>query len=436
MLTATEPRLIPAPHVLAWSAYIIHAPTPPQAAFLYLDTLEAFYGGAAGGGKSDALLMAALQYVDVPGYSALILRRTFADLALPGAIMDRAAAWLSGTAARWHEGSKTWAFPSGATLTFGYCERDADKYRYQGAELQFIGIDEVTQWEEPTYLYLFSRLRRREGVPVPLRMRSAGNPGGIGHDWVKARFVVGGRAAGRPFIPARLTDNPHLDQAAYRAALSVLDHVTRAQLEAGNWDVALTGDLFYPDRMPRLATPPAQVLGRVRYWDKAGTEGGGAYSCGLRMSRTRRGLYPAEYWIEDVVRGQWSSARRDAVIRTTAAGDGALVRIGVEQEPGSGGKQSADITISDLAGYSVYAERPTGDKVTRARPLAAQMEAGNVGLLTGAWNSALIAEYRAFPHGPYKDQVDAGAGAFNRLALAPAPTRQSNYLTAEDYADG
>ncbi len=91
---------------------------------MLLETEEAFYGGAGGGGKSEALLMGALQYVDTPGYAALLLRRTFADLALPGALMSRAQEWLSGTQAHWRDEGKTWHFPSGATLTFGYMENN------------------------------------------------------------------------------------------------------------------------------------------------------------------------------------------------------------------------------------------------------------------------------------------------------------------------
>ena len=107
--------------------YIPQAATPKQSAFLLLPHLEALYGGQAGGGKSSALLMAALQYVDVPGYAALLLRRTYADLSLPGALMDRAADWLQPTDAHWNDTAKTWTFPSGATVTFGYLETERNK---------------------------------------------------------------------------------------------------------------------------------------------------------------------------------------------------------------------------------------------------------------------------------------------------------------------
>ncbi len=188
--------------------WIPHDPTPKQAEFLLMPDLEVLFGGSAGGGKSEALLMAALQYVDVPGYAAILFRRTYTDLALPGALMDRAHEWLQGTAAKWSEKNKTWTFPSGATLSFGYLENENDKYRYQSAEFQFIGFDELTQFTETQYLYLFSRLRRLEGSKIPLRMRAASNPGGVGHEWVKQRFIVGDK----PFVPASLDDNPYIDR--------------------------------------------------------------------------------------------------------------------------------------------------------------------------------------------------------------------------------
>lgn len=238
LLTPRLTRFVPAEHV--------EGMTPPQRAFLLLGQLtddtrapvEALYGGAAGGGKSDALLMAALQYVDVPGYAALILRRTFKQLALPDAIMARSKEWLSGTGAVWNEQRKQWTFPSGASLTFGHMQHEDTKLDYQGAAVQFVGFDELTQFSETQYSYLHSRTRRLAKSDVPVRVFSASNPGGIGHGWVKKRFPIDGKPRGRTrFIPARLTDNPHLDQPTYIASLSHLPDVVREQLLNGDWGI-------------------------------------------------------------------------------------------------------------------------------------------------------------------------------------------------------
>lgn len=216
------------------SEWVPHKPHAKQREFLSLGCLEALYGGAAGGGKSDALLMAALQYADVPGYAALVLRRTFRDLNQPDAIMARAKEWLAGTRAVWNERDKRFTFPSGATLTFGYCDSQNDVLQFQGAALQFIAWDELTQFPERWYTWLFSRLRKLESANVPLRVRAATNPGGIGHEWVRRRFVDA-RDPACPFIPARLDDNPSVDAVSYRQSLSKLDATTRRQMEDGSW---------------------------------------------------------------------------------------------------------------------------------------------------------------------------------------------------------
>jgi predicted phage terminase large subunit-like protein len=159
------------------------------------------------------------------------------------------------------------------------------------------------------------------------------------------------------------------------------------------------------------------IADRVRYWDKAGTSGGGAYSAGVLMALTDDG----QVYVEDVVRGQWSSGERNAVMKQTAQLDAArhhnTVHIWTEQEPGSGGKESAEATIRLLAGYPVHAETVTGSKEVRAEPLAAQAEAGNVRIVRGPWNASYLDEMAGFPTGAYKDQVDASSGAFNKLAL-------------------
>lgn len=224
---------------------------------------EAFFGGAAGPGKSDALLAGALQYVDVPGYAALILRRTYGDLALPGAIMARAREWLYGKA-HWADKTYTFTFPSKATITFGYCEAEDDVYRYQGTEAQYIAFDELTQFSESQYRYLFTRLRGTSDVPVPLRMRSASNPGGVGHGWVRDRFVRKGER-GAVFIPARLDDHPDEQfKHDYRLSFEKVDEVRRKWYEDGDWDAAV--GLAYGALERGVHTVPAFQL--PEHWDR------------------------------------------------------------------------------------------------------------------------------------------------------------------------
>lgn len=237
--------------------YCPHAPTPKQGEFLSLQCKEALYGGAAGGGKSDALLMAALQYVHVPGYSAILFRRTYQDLSLPDALIPRSMEWLRGTDAKWDNTTHSWLFPSGAKVAFGYCDSLGDEYRYQGAAFQFIGWDELTQFEEAVYLYLFSRLRTVQNVNVPLRVRGATNPGGIGHRWVKRRFIdPTTKEPDAIYVPAKVSDNPHL-RGDYVDSLSYLDAVTKARYLDGDWLVIEDNVFVYPfDRGVHVASPP------------------------------------------------------------------------------------------------------------------------------------------------------------------------------------
>lgn len=185
------------------------------------------------------------------------------------------------------------------------------------------------------------------------------------------------------------------------------------------------GGMFKREWFRIVQAAPVQAA-RVRYWDKASTPTGtGARSAGALMSRTKAGLY----YLEDVVKGRWSSGAREQIIKQTCQLDNlrhnGRVATWSEQEPGSGGKESAENTVRNLAGYDVHTDRVTGDKVTRARPLAAQAEAGNVYLVEGEWNAEFLEEICSFPTGKLKDQVDASSGAFNKLTAVV--TVQDNY---------
>lgn len=237
----------------------------PQTAFLRSTADECLYGGAAGGGKSFALLLEGLRGVENPGYRGLLLRRTFPELRK--SLMDQAHKVLGGLAT-YNVESRTWTFPSGGQLMFGSLRNDREVHRYQSAEFAYIGFDELTSFTQYQYEYMLSRNRNVAGLRN--RVRAATNPGGVGHNWVKARFVdkcppyekrwfVRDGASGdvvvpertrnarsRNFIPARVTDNPTLMEAdpAYIARLEALPERERRMLLEGRWDVSFEGLVY------------------------------------------------------------------------------------------------------------------------------------------------------------------------------------------------
>lgn len=231
---------------------------------------------------------------------------------------------------------------------------------------------------------------------------------GIG--WEDPRNKVG-----EPLHPERI-GHAELD----RIAASLTPYGTAAQLEQE--PVPKEGSMF--DRVNFKIVEGfdhSLIDATVRYWDKAASETkGSAYSAGVRMHRLRghRGL--PTFIIDSVIRGRWSFKEREDVIKATAKSDaqefGRLdVNTYIEQEPGSGGKESAQSTIANLAGYIIEADRPIGDKATRARPLAVQVQGHNVSLLEAAWNMAFLDEITLFPKSDFKDQTDAASGGFAKI---------------------
>jgi len=242
----------------------IWTPQPKQIEFLQRNEYEAFYGGAAGGGKSDSLLMEALRQVHIPHYKGLIIRKTYPELS---ELITKSLRYYSAAypGAKYNDSKHVWTFPSGAQIYFGSLHHAKDKIKYQGKEFDFIGFDELTHFTWDEYSYLFSR-NRPSGPGTRVYMRATGNPGGIGHGWVKSRFITAAPpktriweerevtdANGekrmirrdRIFIPATVFDNQALlrNDPNYLGNLAMMSEADMRALLYGDWN-SFSGQVF------------------------------------------------------------------------------------------------------------------------------------------------------------------------------------------------
>lgn len=267
---------------------VIWEPQEKQAAFMARREFEALYGGAAGGGKSDALVIEALRQVHIPHYKGLILRKTFPQLT---ELIEKSQNYYRKAfpKAKYVETSHTWKFPSGAKIRFGSMQHTKDRLNYQGQAYDYIAFDELTHFTREEYMYMFSRCRPN-GPGTVCYIRATANPGGIGHGWVKERFITAGTPfetifedvsytdgdgkektarRTRVFIPSTVFDNPALlrNNPAYVEDLAALPAAERNALLYGNWDT-FSGQVFlewvndpkhYEDRIHTHVVKPFKV---------------------------------------------------------------------------------------------------------------------------------------------------------------------------------
>lgn len=440
----------------------IRAQAGPQETFLASPADLVIYGGAAGGGKTFALLMEPLRHVRNARFSAVIFRRTSVQVRNPGGLWDESMNLYPLAGAQAREYVLEWEFPSGATVKFSHMEHEKTRLDWQGSQIPLICFDELTHFTRNQFFYMLSRNRSTCGVRPYIRATCNPVPdddetGGWIHEFVG--WYIGDDGYARPersgvmrwfavvnddlkwaasatelrerypgsepksftFIMSTVYDNRKLLDAdpGYLANLMALPLVDRERLLGGNWKIKPSaGNVF--DRAWFEVVDAAPAGGRtVRFWDLAATEKSLAkpdpdFTAGVKLRRVGD-----IYYVLDAIAEQVAPARTDTLMKNTASQDGQAVMVRFEREGGASGVRDARTTTAMLAGYDVRAVQPQGDKVMRAKGLAAQALAGNVKLVRGAWNGRFLKILHEFPDGAHDDEVDAASGAFNELARGP-----------------
>ncbi len=452
-------------------ARIVKPQPGPQTAFMATPANVCIYGGAAGGGKSFGLLMSALRYKNVPGFGCTIFRRNFNQIFSQGGLWDESMKiyqGIRGADPKFARGQWWFRNQNGdivSKVTFAHIERDEDVHKWQGSQICEIGFDELTHFSEKTFFYMLSRNRSTCGVEpfiratcnpdadswvakfidwwinpdtgYPIPERSGKLRWFIRRDeilyWANTKQELWKqfdlktpeeKAEPRSvtFIMSKLEDNQELLKVnpGYMANLKAMSVIERERLLHGNWKIKAAAGLFFKRSQvgDYLSFVPDDVIEWVRCWDLAATEktenGDPAFTAGVLMGKRKNG----RYIVADVVNKQMSASDVRKSIKHTAQQDIAKykrVKIRLPKDPGQAGKEQAESYIKFLAGFNVVTVAETGSKEARAEPMAAQWQAGNFDVLTGAWNEEYLQQLENFPDSKFKDMVDASANAFTEL---------------------
>lgn len=426
----------------------------PQRMALASRAESVVYGGAAGGGKTDALKAKAVRHKDVTGYAALIFRQSSKQILQPGGLWDTVRELYTALGGISNERDLAWRFPAKSSVAFGYIEHDRDLANWKGAQCAFIGFDQLEEFTWRQYTYMQSRNRSTCGVAS--RMFSTCNPDPDSFlrtflDWfidentgyaIEARsgvlryYVMDNDSPvwGDPddlaraydsdsvqsmtFIPAKVTDNVDLMRAdpRYLSRLKGLPRVERERLLNGNWNVRWSAGDYFKREQFKIYDEAPPMDEEWRYWDRAASVSASAsWTVGVRMGRDRDN----RIWITDVIRFKKIAQEVKQAIHNVTAQDGYEVSVGIEGDPGQAGKAEAESYVTDreMQGFNVEVNTVRESKGARALPLSSQVAVGNVYLKRGPWNDAFLQELENFDGSDkcVADQVDAASGAFHMI---------------------
>lgn len=429
----------------------------PQLTFLASSADIAIYGGAAGGGKTWALLLEPMRHVYNGDFGAVFFRRTTVMIRNEGGLWDESGKLYPLLGGRPKEHVLEWRFPSGAAVSFAHLEHDKNVLDYQGSQIPLICFDELTHFSQKQFWYMVSRNRSMCGVRPYIRATC--NPDA--DSWV-AKFIawwidentglaipersgvvrwfvrindkliwadtpeaLEEQHPGIPpksvtFIAASLTDNKALMEAdpGYLANLMALPTVERERLLGGNWKIRPAAGLLFKRSWCKVVDQAPMDLEMVRGWDLAGTPktetNDPDATAGTKIGRSRStGRYIVLHHVEDHL----SPHGVEALLENTASQDGVEVEISLPQDPGQAGKSQVSTLINRLSSFNAKASPESGDKVTRFGPFSAQAEAGNVDVLRGDWNEDWFAALEGFPDAAHDDAPDSTSRAYNALSL-------------------
>lgn len=432
-------------------------PQPRQEQFLASSADIAIYGGAAGGGKTWSLLLEPLRHIGNKDFGAVIFRRSIPEIMKEGALWDEASNIYPLLGGRQNKVDHFFTFPSGAKVTLAHLQDEENLKDWRGAQIALIEFDQLETFTEKQFFYMLSRNRSTSGIQPYVRASCNPEPGWLADFlswWIdKEGYAILERSgqirwmvrendltfwADTPeelehdhpnsipksvtFVVSTVYDNEILleKDPTYLANLQALSYVDRARLlgdkhRGGNWKIVpAAGKIFNRSWFETVDAVPAGMQ-VIRFWDLAATTKKLKKSDPDSTASVKMGRHKNTYYILDCTADQIDPAETDRHMQNTASQDGKTVPQRWEHEGGASGKRDNVHIVSLLVGYDGRGIPPQGDKITRAKALAAQSLAGNVKLLRGPWNEMWLNHMHGQPDLPHDDIMDASSGAFNEL---------------------